>query len=450
MKKRNLRIAILLLLAGNLASGVYAQENIRKALKNHENMGEVETDMIRKNYPMIKQYNRSTSIIKLVSEPDIEQQIEEAFRQDGEKAIHAIEQKKEGKTYLFYRFESSTYSYTKSNDIINIIESIETNHRIGVYTFFVNVVPDDFRFPLLGFVNTVIGSHQGLQAGFVNATLVDFHGAQFGFVNSTFNDHIGLQAGFVNTTINELKGAQVGFVNTAGFNTQKGSQIGFVNMMRKGIIGAQIGFANLTGGNVDGGQIGFANLTGRSMKGSQIGFVNAARGSVRGSQIGFVNYADSITGAPIGFLSIVKKGGYHAFEFSVNEWYPVNMSFKIGIPQLYSIFQGSFNYNFNKPFAIGYGFGSLLPLSKRLYFNPEISRTQPVSKDNQVQISTFVGNFRFKLSPHLSIAAGPSVIHAYINDEYASYKPVYSIVDHPLNSKNRLLVSARAALSVNF
>lgn len=420
MKKISLLIAIILLLAGNSAKEAFAQENIRAMIKNFENMDVIETDIVRNHFPIIKKINRSTTKIQIASSPDLEQQIEEAFRQDSENAIHATEQKKDGKVYMFYRFRYSTYSYTNSNDMINIVENIDTKGRIGLYTFFFNVVQDDFRFPLIGFVNTAIGSHQSLQAGFINTTLVDFYGVQTGFVNSTLNDIAGLQTGYVNTTINELKGAQMGFVNSAGFSMQKGVQVGFVNMIRKGIKGAQIGFVNMTGG------------------------------SISGSQIGFVNYADTITGVPFGFLSIVKKGGYRAIELSVNEWYPVNLSFKIGVPKLYSFVRGSYNADFEKRFAIGYGLGSLLPVSKKFYFNPELISTQTISKDNQMQLQSFVGNIRYKLSPNLQIAAGPSVTHVYMDKSEYSYKPMYAIVNHQINPKNRLVVGAGVAISVNF
>jgi hypothetical protein len=435
MKKRNLLIATILILAGNLATGTFAQENIRAMIKKYENTGVVETDVVRKNYPVIKKFNRSTTIIKLESTPDLAQQFEDAFRQDSEKAIHAIEQKKDGKTYLFYRYESSTYSYTKSNNVINIIESIETRHRFGLYTFFINVVPDDFRFPLLGFINTTIGSHQGLQTGFINTTLSDFNGAQFGFINSTFNDNTGLQAGFVNTTINEINGLQMGYINSAGFAMQNGSQIGFVNLIRKEIKGAQIGFVNIAGGNVLGSQLGFVNLAGRN---------------VTGSQIGFVNYADTVSGVPIGFLSIVKKGGYKAIEVSVNEWYPVNVSFKTGVPKFYTFIQGSYNDHFEKRFAVGYGFGSLLPFSKKVFFNPELSSMHPISEDYHSQIQSFAANIRFKISPNLQIAAGPSISHVYFDNEMYYEKPEYSFLNHSINAKNRLVIAARAALTVNF
>ena len=465
MKKRNLWITIVLILAANVALKLYAQENIRAMIQHCENMETVNKDVVQTNYPVVKKFNRSTTRIQLTPSPALEQQWEEAFRQDRDKVIHAVEQKKDGKVYIFYRFASSTYSYTKSNDVINIIENLETGQRIGVYTFFVNVVPDDFRFPLIGFVNTAIGSHQGFQAGFINTTLVDFKGFQAGFVNSTFNDNSGFQTGFVNTIINEVSGFQLGFVNSAGFNLQKASQVGFVNFMRKDINGAQIGFVNTLGGTVQGcqmgyvnvtnndtygSQIGYTNVTRKNVQGIQIGFINITGKTVKGSQIGFVNYADTVTGVPIGIISIVKKGGYHAFEYSVNEWYPVNLSFKIGVPQFYSIVQGSYNDGFKKRFAFGYGFGSLIPLSKKFYLNPELMNIQPVSKNQLMQIQSFTANIRFNLLPHLQIAAGPSISHVYAEKDSYFYQPDYSFLNHKIDSKNRLVIGARAALSVNF
>ena len=434
MKNRKLLIATILL-AGNLAIGAFAQDNIRAMIKDFENRDVIETNIIRNNYPIIKKINRSTTSIKLAYSPDLAQQLEETFYQERETAIHAIEQKKDGKVYMFYRFASSTYSYSRNNELINITETIDAKRQFGVYTFFINVVPDDFRFPLVGFINTAIGSHQSLQVAFVNTTLVDFYGAQAGFVNSTLNDNTGLQAGFVNTTINELTGAQIGFVNNAGFAMQSGTQIGFVNLVRKGIQGAQIGFVNMTG---------------RSIHGSQLGFVNSTGKSVHGCQIGFVNYADTITGVPLGFISIVKKGGYRAIEYSYNEWYPVNVSFKIGVPKFYTIIQGSYNADFDKRFAIGYGVGSQLPLSKRIYFNPEISNMHPISESYNMEIQSLVGNIRYQLSPHLQIAIGPSIAHIYAKSENDFYKPAFYFVKHQIDHKNRLVVGARAALCINF
>ena len=417
MKKIRLLIATVLL--AGISMGAFAQENIRAMIRNFENSAVIETDIINEGYPIVKKINQSTTRIKLASSPILAQQLEDAFRQDREKTIHAVEQKRDDKVYMFYRFGFSTYSYTRNNELINIVETINSKRQVGLYSFFVNVVPDDFRFPLVGFINTAIGSHKGLQAGFVNTTLVDFDGAQIGFVNSAFNDNDGLQAGFANATINKSNGVQAGFANIAG--SLDGWQVGFANMVRKETNGAQIGFANLTGGRVNG------------------------------VQIGFINYADTVAGAPIGLISIVRKGGYRAVEVSVNEWYPVNLSFKIGVPKFYTFVQWSYNSGFENQFAVGYGVGSLLPLSKKIYFNPEASSIDPIGINYHMQIQSLVGNISYKLSPHMQIAAGPSISHIYTENENNLYNPRYYFLNTSvINNRNRIVVGARAALSINF
>jgi hypothetical protein len=249
-----------------------------------------------------------------------------------------------------------------------------------VYTFFFNAVPDPFHIPMIGFVNIANGDFRSLQMGYVNTTFNDFRGAQFGFINTTFNNHYGLQWGFINTTFNKSHKLQAGFINTA--SATQGGQIGFINTTKRDLNGAQIGFVNSIVGRLNepdnttdnaltGTQIGYVNTTLGNVKGSQIGFVNVTKGRVKGSQIGFVNYADTVTGVPLGFVSVVKKGGYRAVEVSANEFYPVNLSFKIGIPKLYTFIQVGYNPDFKKQFASGGGIGSLLPIGKSLYFNPE-------------------------------------------------------------------------------
>lgn len=297
-------------------------------------------------------------------------------------------------------------------------DSIKTKQQVVIYSFFYNMVPNRFNFPLIGFVNMAMGNHQGLQLGFINTNLENFNGAQVGFVNTTLQDVNGVQYGFVNTTQNKISGGQIGFVNTV--KEANGFQVGFVN-------------------------------TTLETKGFQAGFVNISKERIKGSQIGFINYADTITGVPIGFISIVKKGGYKAIEISANEYYPVNLSFKIGVPKLYSFLQFGYNSGFDQNFAFGAGLGSLVPIGKNLYFNPEIGTSNPISsKDYFHQFLSFTGNFRYNLCSHLQIAIGSSITWEHSDKEGKLFDPVYSIINHKINDKNRLVVGARAALSFDF
>jgi len=122
MKKKNLLIALVILSAGFLTMKAQAQENIKAMLKKCEGMEEViEADIVRYNDPRIKKLSRSTILIKMITSPALEQQLEEAFRKDSAKATQAVEQKKDGKiSHMLYRFDASTYSYTISNDTISI------------------------------------------------------------------------------------------------------------------------------------------------------------------------------------------------------------------------------------------------------------------------------------------------------------------------------------------
>jgi len=282
-------------------------------------------------------------------------------------------------------------------------DTVAVKSSLVIYSFFFNIVPDQFKLPLIGFVNVATGNYQGVQAGFVNTTLRNTGGVQAGFVNTTLRNTGGVQVGFVNTTLGDLKGASIGFVNTA-----------------------------------------------KQAEGFQLGFVNTAAKGMSGVQLGFLNYADTLTkGAPIGFLSIVRRGGYRAIEISTNELYPANVTFKIGIPHLYTYIQGGYNPDSEKTFAWGAGFGSLCPIGKKLFFNPEIGSLNPIGKNVQQQMLSLVGNFRYELFPAVQIAVGPSLVWMSFSKGEDLYSPNYSLATHTIDNHNRLLVGLRAALSIN-
>jgi len=374
------------------------------------------------------------------------------------------------------------------------IDTLTTKPEYVSYTFFYNDVPDNFNLPLIGFINNARGNHKGLQLGFANTTLKDFNGLQVGFVNRTLGNlsgvklgfvnttsqnangvnqgfvnnvsgnysgiasgfvnvtggnHRGLQIGFVNATSGDFEGLQAGFVNSTAGN-HSGVKLGFVNSTSKNINGVQVGFVNSAFGNSSGVAVGFVNATAQNATGLQLGFVNAARKGIKGSQIGFINYADTISGVPLGFISFVRNGGYRAVETSINELFPVNVAFKIGVPRLYSIIQGSHNSNYEKPFALGFGLGSLISLGNSFYFNPEIGNMHSLSS-NRSRATTFAANFRYSINSKLQVAAGLSAAWLnYQQGQNAFEKPLFSFLNHEINDRNRILTGARIALSYNF
>jgi hypothetical protein len=235
------------------------------------------------------------------------------------------------------------------------VESFELGGFINIDKYYVN------GFQLAGFGNTVGGAVSGAQlAGFYN-------------VNGSALD--GFQgSGFVNVAGAEVKGAQVaGFVNVAGDSLEGFQGAGFINVSGTTKKGAQVaGFGNVAGkGTTNFQGAGFFNVA-EEVEGAQLaGFINVA-GKVKGFQgAGFLNVCDSIDGVPLAFISVVKQNGYRKIGFTASEVQYANLSFKLGVRQLYTI------YSFGKPFGpgsrwmFGGGLGTELDLSGKTMLNIE-------------------------------------------------------------------------------
>ncbi|NDP20933.1 MAG: hypothetical protein GZ091_07620 [Paludibacter sp.] len=284
-------------------------------------------------------------------------------------------------------------------------QSIDTLKNEPVqYYFFVNNIPSDFNYPLIGIVNNVNGNHESVQIGFANLTKGNFGGVQLGFANTVNGSVWGLQNGFINNAGSTFKGIQNGFINNVS-GSVSGFQNGFVNLANDSLIGLQTGFVN-TAKNTIGVQVGFVNLT-KNMIGFQHGFVNSAK-KLTGVQLGFINSVDTLeAGVPIGFLSFVKHGGFSALELSTNENYWINLSFKIGTKAFYTFPVLSYNPDSSDRFALGFGFGSNISITNKFFFNPEISSSFAIS-NNIRNINSFNTSFGYELTNRLAIIAGPS------------------------------------------
>ncbi|MCL2008361.1 MAG: hypothetical protein FWG77_09775 [Treponema sp.] len=301
----------------------------------------------------------------------------------------------------------------------------------SLYTFFFNIVDEDFRFPLIGFFNLSVGNFSNVQAGFVNWNTRNLTGIQAAYINTVGGDLSGLQAGFINTTAGNTNGFQAGFVNTTG--------------------------------SLNGFQAGFVNTALGSARGFQAGFINSTIRSLSGVQLGFINYADSVDGGlPIGFLSIVREGGYRAFEYTFSEFFPVTLGFKIGIERFYTSFYVGFN-----PFvestanraAYGWGFGSMLPIVGSFFFNPEYVWLNAISEYNYSwldswiesfnSIHSLVFNFGYNITGNFSVHAGPSLTWvSYLGD--AKLDPLFTILYHEINDESAIALGLRAGLRLSF
>jgi len=322
--------------------------------------------------------------------------------------------------------------------VFSLLSMASFSQETNAYAFFVNVVNDNFKFPLVGFVNVAKGNHKGLQLGFVNWNARNFAGSQVGYVNTIGNNLNGVQCGFVNTTIQQMEGAQVGFVNTA----------------MQDATGAQVGFVNTALQSISRAQIGFVNTAMKKAPETQVGFVNIANRKENGLQLGFVNYADTIgDGIPIGFLSFVRRGGYKAIEYSFSEFFPVTVGFKTGVEKFYTSIYLAYNPSAGSTksmFANGIGFGSIIPLKNAFFFNPEVHSMNTIEIKNNRQLTSFVPYFGYNFNYHFSITAGPSVVWSASFDKGVLLKPVFNIANFEIDDKNSIFVGARVNVRCRF
>jgi hypothetical protein len=179
----------------------------------------------------------------------------------------------------------------------------------------------------------------------------------------------------------------------------------------KGREGAQLaGFANYSR-NVTGLQAaGFANIASGTNTGLQVaGFLNYAT-EVRGLQLSLFNISDTVSaGVPVGLLSFVAKG-YHTFEVTANELFPLNISLKTGIRHFYNILAAGIGKEW---LSAGYGLGTQFRLTKKMTLSMDV--TGNYVTDNK-QFTNYKGALlRFsptvglELARHLKFVAGPTL-----------------------------------------
>lgn len=248
--------------------------------------------------------------------------------------------------------------------------------------------------------------------------------------------------GFINIVPNNYNSILFGSVNLA-HGSQEGSQIALFNWNQHNFNGdhLQLSSFNIIGGsNNDGTQVGFLNFCIDSLKGAQIGLINFSKRR-DGIQIGFVNYCDTMaTGLSFGLISIVKKG-FHAFEFGVTEMYPINISFKVGgTCGLYNSVNVSGNYEGNINNAkngpiLGFGFGSIIPVGKAFFVNPDFS-LQAISllKSKQKLLAISI-KLSYAIAKKIHLSAGPSYAFSWVNvgtDPTELKMPINTVYGNPV------------------
>lgn len=248
--------------------------------------------------------------------------------------------------------------------------------------------------------------------------------------------------GFINIVPDHYNSVLFGSVNLA-HGSQEGLQFSLFNWNQHNFVGdhLQLATLNIVGGSISGGtQVGFLNFCIDSLKGTQVGLFNFSK-KRDGIQIGFVNYCDTMSsGLSFGVISIVKKG-FHAFEFGITEMYPINISYKVGGTRgLYNSVNFSCNYEGNINNAkngpiLGFGFGSVIPVSKSLFINPDFS-FQAISllKSKQKLLAISI-KLSYAIAKKIHLSAGPSYAFSFVNvgtDPTELHMPINIIYQNPV------------------
>lgn len=280
-----------------------------------------------------------------------------------------------------------------------------------------------------GIYNLMGDSVSGVQIGGIyNGSNGNVHGMQIaGIANMARGSAQGGQiAGIVNLYRGSVNGIQLSGIANVNIDTASGMQIaGISNFVGDDARGVQLsGVTNITGGRFRGLQFAaLYNQATKSLNGVQIGLLgNYARTFHRGLQFGLVNVADSSGGLSIGLLNIVRKNGYYKLSLYSGDLMPVNVSFKSGRKQFYSILTGGLDQDLH---SLGLGIGREFSLRSRfLAVTTDLLQRNLFDRNwkSMGQVYSFIPQLHIKASKWFSIQAGPVV-------SFAEYKE--GIVEKP-------------------
>lgn len=264
-----------------------------------------------------------------------------------------------------------------------------------------------------GIINMVNGELTGFQAaGIVNVVNGNVNAVQFaGITNINTGQTNGLQAaGIANITGTGSDLFQIAGIANIGVSVNQGQVAGIANITNDTRI--QVAGIGNAGNNIEGAQIG--------------GIFNIAR-YVEGVQLaGILNICDSIDGIPLALVSIVKENGYRRFDIWHTEVTTVNLTFKTGIRQLYTMFSLGYNPNSDYNIYFGTGIGTSIQLTKHNYFDIEYHLYQ-ATENWTIHETKLWNQLRFNISQQFgnrfAIYGGPT-INMLISDKTQTSKPI--------------------------
>ena len=150
-----------------------------------------------------------------------------------------------------------------------------------------------------------------------------------------------------------------------------------------------------------------------------------------GFQMGLINVRDTVDGVSLGLINIVKHGGILEAGIEAGEFVHTALTFRSGVPRLYSIISVGYNYTDNF-LTVGSGLGTSFKLVGNLGLNLELAyatlyNTKSVrfnrTFSSLVQLSPVL-NYRF--AKHFKMYLGPT-LNFLIQNRRSTIKVPYSI-----------------------
>lgn len=290
-------------------------------------------------------------------------------------------------------------------------------------------------------VNVLAGLNGGLAGaeigGVLNMVNGRADGAQFaGVGNFVSQDLTGLQvAGVGNIVGGEARGLQLAGLFNVGIDTVIGTQIAGLANIGGSQTKTQIsGGFNFSNGKTRRQLAPLFNIA-RDVERRQVSFLfNGARRVGRG-QLALINYCDTIAGASVGLLNIVRKG-YNRVELSVNEFNWANLGFKLGGDHFYNVFHFGARWDTatvvvnevteeinEMTWLLGYGFGNSIRMGGNSRLNLELVAQHVNEREswtNELNLLTqFRLNLEFGSAGAFQVFVGPTfnvMFSEFIND----------------------------------
>ncbi len=282
----------------------------------------------------------------------------------------------------------------------SLVPSLSTNRFLGG-----NVINQVSVNLLAGYVQGVTAVEIG---GLVNIVKEDARYAQVAGIGNVVGNQVkGVQAAGIFNTVREVRGVQVGGIFSYATTRADVQVSGIYNQ-------TQTGFSQTSGlVNVARSMkwqiAGIANVA-RDTAGIQISGIINRTGYAKTLQLSLINVADSSDGLCIGLFNFIKNG-YHKLEFSADEVFPFNVSYRSGMKSFHTLVTIGYTpfKSTGSTFHYGYGIGSSFGKTGKLLVDVDVTFREVFSSKalsfNNHLFQIYAGIDK-PILPKISIAAG--------------------------------------------